>query len=141
MSAVPKPTFKKKPRKRLNPVGRVTVRYEVGTRQPFLAALFLTGEHTTDPTKRTVLSGATLSSHCLPKYQGTGIVTIEKRPWKNAPNHFIPEASRLGVWYFADGHCHHEADGGGTQGRWEDAANLVLLSVAAHEAVERRKHR
>ena len=136
VSAVPKPTFKKKARKRLARIGKVQIRYEHGTRQPFLAALWSAGDPTLDERARTVLSGATLTSRCLPKYFGTGTVLIERRAPEKAPREFLAGAKARRCWWWTDGHVHHEV-GGRNRGRREDGFNLVLLSTAAHEKVHR----
>lgn len=128
----PKPPARvKSKRKGIRRIGQVTIRYEIGTRQPFLAALFLTGEPTTDPTRRTVLSGATLTSRCLPKYAGSGTVTIIMGGPEMIPPAFRKHVVAGRWWIIEGGHAHHEV-GGRTQGRREDETNLVALSYAAH---------
>ena len=131
MPAVPKPPARvKSKRKGIARIGRVAIRYERECRQPFLAAMFMVGEVTTEPTRVTLRSGATLLDRQHPSYTGGGEVIVERREPGSAPEAFRAGAEAARVWWHTDGHVHHME--GRNHGRREDKSNLVLLSTAAH---------
>ena len=98
MSACPKPPKREKSkRKRIAPIGRVAIRYEMHVRQPFLVALWSGGAPTADPAVRSVKGGASLASDSLPGFQG-GEVLIERRPFTDAPAVHMKGAVQAGKW-------------------------------------------